>query len=263
MPFRPDLLRLMEPGNFIDRLNRLERLVRQVEARAGVFLRGVPPHTHPADQMEVFDDSASPADVEQANATGTAVFAARRDHAHQVDYTLAPSWTGQHTFSVSPSVMGLSASGERIQDVADPQASTDAVTRGWVSGSYGRRWTEPFAMGGSVAASGDYLGWLGLDALAAAESAPPAIVAGSVIGLSVRASVGPGSGSAELYRVYVGAASTGASITLAGTATCQWANVTGETFSASQGIGVRREYDAGSPWASASDIRISIWLEQS
>jgi hypothetical protein len=46
VPARPDLIRLLEQGNFWDRLRELERLARLTETTIGVIHTDPPSHTH-------------------------------------------------------------------------------------------------------------------------------------------------------------------------------------------------------------------------
>jgi len=64
-------------------------------------------YTDTATSAIIFNDTeGDPADVTLARADGTSIYAARRDHAHAIDVSIAPTWTGAHTHTQSLTVRG-------------------------------------------------------------------------------------------------------------------------------------------------------------
>ena len=79
-------------------------------------------YTDTATSALIFNDAeGDPANVTLSNADGTSIYAARRDHAHALDVTIAPTWTGAHTFSnQSITITGDNAYGLIAFDYYDP-----------------------------------------------------------------------------------------------------------------------------------------------
>lgn len=151
---RPDLFRKLEPGNFMDRLRDLERLVRRLEAVSGQAIDGVSGHSHSVGDLDLTDDSACPQAVDLSAATGSDSFLARRDHEHSLDVTVSPCWSGSHRFLVSPSMAGFSACGQRGQDIAWPTATSDAANKSYADTRLASR-----AVSGSAPTGSDVLAW--------------------------------------------------------------------------------------------------------
>ena len=64
-------------------------------------------YTDTATSAIIFSDAeGDPADVTLVRADGTSIYAARRDHAHALDVSIAPTWTGAHIHTQSLTVRG-------------------------------------------------------------------------------------------------------------------------------------------------------------
>lgn len=142
----PDLYRIVEPGNIINRLRDLERSVRRLEVRQSAGL-DVPEHTHDASDLTLVDDSSCPAQVTLDQDPGTSSYLARRDHAHQLDTSISPSWSGSHVFTSAPSMAGLAASGHEVVDVGWPSSASAAVNKSYADSRLGGRPLSPSAPG--------------------------------------------------------------------------------------------------------------------
>lgn len=83
-----------------------------------------------ADAVAVDFATATPAAVGLTGAVGTAGKSAREDHAHALDLTIAPTWTGAHTFQATLTTRTIAP---ELTDTYDLGSSTRLWRKGYLS----------------------------------------------------------------------------------------------------------------------------------